>query len=138
MGQEMVRKIQEAHALGSAGKKAAAATSDTKEKETIFTAMLGMDLPPSEITTTRLQHEAISVVGAGIETTMRALSVISYHILANPDILMHLRSELDEAIRDGQSMPSFETLSQLPYLTACIMEGKFALGGCLGGHTRRY
>lgn len=81
-----------------------------KEKEsqdTLFNALLKSDLPPEELTLTRLQHEAISLVGAGVETTKWALTVASFHLLNNPPILARLREELAVAIPDPNHMPAF-------------------------------
>lgn len=63
-----------------------------KPSKTVFTALLESDLPPEKLSPTRLQHEAISLIGAGIETTKRALSVASFHIVSNPAVLARRRS----------------------------------------------
>ncbi|KAJ3941027.1 uncharacterized protein N0V96_008903 [Colletotrichum fioriniae] len=82
------------------------------QSKTIFGVILESDLPASEKTVGRLQQEAISVTGAGIETTMRALSLCTFHVLANPLVLEKLQAELKEAI-----------------LSACINEAlRFAYG----------
>lgn len=82
-----------------------------------------MSLPPEEVSLTRLQHEAISVTGAGIETTMRALSLACFHIIANPPVHQRLREELYAAIPDNFNHLTWDALSQLPYLSAYIEEG---------------
>lgn len=92
--------------------------------DTVFSALLESSLPPEELSVIRLQHEAISVTGAGIETTMRALSVASFHIIANPPVFRRLREELTTAIPDPENPPSWDELGKLPYLSACIDEGK--------------
>jgi cytochrome P450 len=71
---EMETQIKHAKALHASREKIMAIPS-------LFTALLESDLPPSELSTKRLQHEAISVIGAGIETTMYTLSTCSYHLL---------------------------------------------------------
>ncbi|KAI9675999.1 MAG: hypothetical protein M1817_000742 [Caeruleum heppii] len=97
-----------------------------KPRDTIFTALLDSSLPPDEVSVERLQHEAISVVGAGIETTMRTLSVATYHVFANPPVQQRLRAELEQAIPNagvrGSDMPTYDALTQLPYLSAVINE----------------
>jgi cytochrome P450 len=95
----------------------------------LFTALLESDLPPSELSTQRLQHEAISVIGAGIKTTMYTLSTCSYHLLANPEILAKLKAELVSAIPDPNKIPDIDTLMQLPYLTNVVNEAlRFGYG----------
>ena len=105
-------------------------TEKIKEKEshdTLFSALLTSDLPPEEVTLKRLQHEAISVVGAGLETTKWALSVASFHLLNNPPILARLREELFVAIPDQDHIPALPEIQRLPYLSACIEESKSML-----------
>ncbi|RDL42235.1 uncharacterized protein BP5553_02214 [Venustampulla echinocandica] len=90
--------------------------------DTVFAELLNSKLPPHELTQDRLQNEAVSVIGAGFETTRWALTVASYHILANPAITERLRQELIEAIPDPDNILSWADLQALPYLTACIEE----------------
>lgn len=93
-----------------------------EKSNTVFNAILDSNLPPEEVSLTRLQHEAISVTGAGIETTMRGLSVASFHILDNPPVLQLLQEELEAAIPDVHNPPPLKDLEKLPYLSACIDE----------------
>lgn len=103
-------------------KVALAAASEKHQADTIFTSIIQSDIPKSEITVERLQHEAISVVGAGIETTQRTLTITVFYILDNPEVHKRLRQELIEAIPDPNQMPSWEALEKLPFLTACLHE----------------
>ena len=89
----------------------------------MFTDILGSNLPPQEKTVTRLQQEAGSVVGAAIETSKATLSVTSFYILHDPEILRRLTAELREASFSDQEKPTWPELEQLPYLTALIKEG---------------
>lgn len=98
------------------------ATSKASERKTVFNALLESDLPPQEVTLTRLQHEAITVIGAGFETTKYALTVASFHIINTPSIFHRLRRELDAAIPDPDHILPLGELEKLPYLTACIQE----------------
>ena len=98
---------------------------DSQEKspqDTIFNALLESDLPPEELSLPRLQHEAISVVGAGLETTKWALTVGCFHILDNPPVLSRLRAELMSAIPDPMSVPALPEIQNLTYLSAVIEE----------------
>ena len=91
---------------------------------TIFHGMLSnTNLPDSEKTTPRLLDEAIVLVGAGTDTTANTLAALTYHILANPDILKKLKTELAEAIPDVETLPESTRIETLPYLTAVIQEG---------------
>ncbi|KAL8926225.1 MAG: hypothetical protein Q9208_003128 [Pyrenodesmia sp. 3 TL-2023] len=91
-------------------------------KPTIFAELLDSKLPAQERTPIRLQHEAISVVGAGMETTKWTLTVAFYYILADPTIHKRLREELEAEIPDPSTIPSWSELQKLPYLSACIEE----------------
>ena len=100
-------------------------TRDTeKSHDTVFSALLEFSLPPEQLSVTRLQHEAVSVTAAGIETTMRDLFLACYHILANPPVFQRLPEELITAIPDPENPPSWDELGILPYLSACIEERK--------------
>ncbi|KAM3436075.1 hypothetical protein MY4824_004553 [Beauveria thailandica] len=94
-----------------------------RDNDTVFQVLLNSKLPPAELTEERLQHEAVSIIGAGFDTTKQALTMIAFHILDNADVYRRLRQELLEAIPDPAVMPSWPELQQLPFLTACIEEG---------------
>lgn len=89
---------------------------------TIFDEIMNSKLPPEDLSQKRLQNEAMSMVGAGIETTKWALSVACFHILNNPRVLQRLRRELNIAIPDPANIPPTGDLERLPFLTACIEE----------------
>lgn len=99
---------------------------DADEKQTshdtVFHALLQSDLPPEQLSELRLQHEAISVVGAGLETINTVLTLACFHIYNNPTIFDRLRAELNTAIPDITNPPSLAELQRLPYLSACIEE----------------
>ncbi|KAL4901410.1 hypothetical protein BDW74DRAFT_187646 [Aspergillus multicolor] len=113
---EMLTQVNEA--LGHAQE------VDTKNQrpETILTSIIQSDVPRSEVAPERLQHEAISLMGAGIETTMRALTLSIFHITNTPWVNQRLREELKDAIPDPANLPSWEALEQLPFFAACINE----------------
>ncbi|KAF2129626.1 cytochrome P450 [Dothidotthia symphoricarpi CBS 119687] len=119
---EMETRIKHAKAAYASGEKNMAIPS-------LFTALLESDLPPTGLSTKRLQHEAISVIGAGIKTTMYTLSTCSYHLIANPQTLGRLCAELDSAIPDPDHLLDLDTLMQLPYLTNVVNEAlRFGYG----------
>lgn len=91
---------------------------------TIFDEILNSNLSDHEKRPERLLEESQNIAIAGTETTAWTLSVLTFHLLSNPDKLKKLRSELEKAIPDvGALLPPIKDLEQLPYLTAVISEG---------------
>ena len=104
--------------------------TNEKSQSTIFHHLIeSKDIPDSEKANDRLIQEAQVVVSAGTETTAWAMSVLTFYLLSNPEILGKLRKELEGAITDPSELPSLASLEQLPYLTACIQEAlRFSYG----------
>ena len=78
--------------------------------------MLRADIPDSEKETRRLADEAMVLLIAGMETTAQTLSALTYHLLANPQILKRLKKELEAAMPDPNELPTASKLESLPYL----------------------
>ncbi|KAI4095840.1 MAG: hypothetical protein LQ344_001394 [Seirophora lacunosa] len=78
------------------------------------------ELPPSEKTLRRMQHEVETFVVAGTETTAHALACTTFHVLNDAAVLRALKAELAAA---GGGEATLQTLEQLPFLTAVILEG---------------
>lgn len=102
--------------------------SNTKQvksasRSTVFLQLLQSELPPEELSQDRLQDEAVSIIGAGFETTRWTLTVAFFFILANPAIYQRLRQELTDAMPNPDRILSWPELQALPYLSACIEEG---------------
>ncbi|KAL1845514.1 hypothetical protein Plec18167_008569 [Paecilomyces lecythidis] len=90
------------------------------EKEAVYESVLvNESLPPQERTLTRLEQEGALLALAGTESPALSLSIIFYHLLANPSILNRLRAELETVPIDA----SWPQLEKLPYLMAVIEEG---------------
>ncbi len=87
-----------------------------KRGNTIFHELLDSDLPSHEKTLQRLSDEGEILIGAGSETTAKALTHIFYYMLQNRDLLRKLRAELKEAIPTPKSIVPWSKLEQLPYL----------------------
>jgi cytochrome P450 len=79
-------------------------------------------LPPQEKTVQRVKAEGYNILGAGFETTGNMLVHLTYNILADKSIHERLIKELEEAIPDPESIPSYQILEKLPFLTAIIKE----------------
>jgi cytochrome P450 len=120
---DQILRAKAAHASGGASRQAS--NSDSEPQQSLFMALLESDLPAAELSTKRLQQEALTITTGGMETTMYTLSRACYYVLSNPHIHAKLRAELVAAIPDpddGHFVP-LETLEQqLPYLTCVITE----------------
>jgi cytochrome P450 len=73
-------------------------------------------------TAQELTGDAVLMFLAGTDTTANALTVATYNVLANPQILSHLRTELDNAMPDISAFYPQAHLKTLPYLRAVIKE----------------
>ena len=94
------------------GEKTNADASNT----TIFDSILDSDLPESEKETERLWEEAQVACIAGTETTAWTLSVLTFYLLSNNDVMRKLRKELEDADPDISSSVEIKDLEKLPYL----------------------
>jgi benzoate 4-monooxygenase len=65
--------------------------------------------------------ECSVLMNAGTETTTAAFTNSLYLIYKHPQVLAKVREEI-EAVCGTEEVASYETLSQLPYLRACIEE----------------
>ncbi|RDW57302.1 hypothetical protein BP5796_12752 [Coleophoma crateriformis] len=98
----------------------------SKPIPTIFHDIINSDLAPKEKTLDRLWQEGQTFVAAGTETTAWCLTVITFHLLQNPEILQKLQDELRES-----KATSSTQLEKLPYLSAIIQEGlRLSFGVC--------
>lgn len=95
----------------------AAESPDDDGPRTLVHEIVQSKLPPPEKSFERIFEEVSTTTGAGFETTAAVIRNAAFHIYSDPRILQKLRAELAAA-------PSheLETLEQLPYLTATIME----------------
>jgi cytochrome P450 len=86
---------------------------------TVFDEILNSNLSDHEKRPERLLEESQNIAISGTETTGWTLSVLTFHLLSNPDKLRKLRVELEKAIPDvGAPLPPIKDLEKLPYLTA--------------------
>ena len=94
-----------------------------KTRRTIFHEILNSKLSDYDKSTDRLWQEGEVVVAAGTITTAWALGVSTYFVLATPEILRKLKSELEAAIPDPSQPLNLITLESLPFLTGVVQEG---------------
>lgn len=90
---------------------------------TIFHSLLSSDLPATDLTPDRLLGEGQTVVAAGTLTTAHYLKTTMYYLIANPDVLARLRTEVDEVMPGSVEPAQFNDLDRLTYLNAVVNEG---------------
>jgi cytochrome P450 len=68
--------------------------------------------------------EAMTVVGAGSDTTGISLRAILYYVITNPEVYAKLMDEINQFAREGQiSDPvTFSESLKMPYFCACVKE----------------
>ena len=89
----------------------------------LFLDVLQSNPSPQDNSAEKIAREGMSLLIAGTETTAVTLSLITYHLLVNPDKLARLREELEQAAPNSNSLPPISRLEAVPYLYACVQEG---------------
>ncbi|KAK2606832.1 hypothetical protein N8I77_005557 [Diaporthe amygdali] len=103
------------------------------ETPSIFTYLRDTPtLPTSEKSPQRLLDEATLFIMAGTYSPMLSLAVAHYHLIARPDILEKLRSELNAHL----DIVDATRLEQLPYLSAIMQEAHRLTFGLTGRNPR--
>ena len=92
------------------------------DRPSIFRDLFESNLPDSEKTVFRLVGEAAGLIGAGSETTAWTLSVVTTHLLENPEMLSKVQAELKSIVKDLTNLPKWSELEKLPYFGAVITE----------------
>jgi cytochrome P450 len=87
----------------------------SQKNKSIFQDILRSNLPLSEKAPARLAAEANLLLIAGTETTARALSVVLFHILDNPQTLLLLREELAPLMPHPNAQVSVAALEALRF-----------------------
>lgn len=91
-------------------------------QDDLFTRLLqdnkgqDLNLPFGEI-----MSECSSMMNAGTETTTAAMTNTIFLLYTHPRVLQKLRKEIDAA-SPGNQIPTYDVMSRLPYLRACIEE----------------
>lgn len=98
-------------------------TKNADGPRTIVHEILESALPPSEKAPARVFEDVSTITGAGFETTASALRLIVINLFSNAEILQNLRTELSSKGSTAAEQLDAQTLMQLPYLTAVLMEG---------------
>ena len=96
--------------------------TDLSSNDDIFAKLLTNNKgEPTGLSLGELLAESSVMMNAGTDTTTAALTNSIYLIYRHPDVLRKLRAELDSAT-GHTAQPSYDALSSLPYLRACIEE----------------
>lgn len=90
----------------------------TTAHKNIFEELYYSNLPPQEKTIDRLNEEGFALILAGADTSSATLTQLSYHLLANPDILQTLKEELRVAMPDTRLPMPWPELENLPFLVS--------------------
>ncbi|KAK4199539.1 putative bifunctional cytochrome P450 group I:NADPH-P450 reductase [Triangularia verruculosa] len=81
----------------------------------------GVDRETGEkLTRENIEYQIPTFLGAGYETTSSTLSFIFYFFCTYPETIIKAQQEIDEVV--GDKVLTYEMLSKLKYLDACIKE----------------
>ena len=64
--------------------------------------------------------QGIAFIAAGFETTSNTLTTLCLNLAENPEILETLLEEVDDMLDRFEGVVNHETISDMPYLDACI------------------
>lgn len=96
-------------------------TENTDAKPNIIHQMLDSPtLSAGDKKNWRLALEMRTLVGAGTETMGNTLSVITYHLLTNPEKAKRMVQEVNEAQKKSPTPLRYQDLQQLPYLVSSL------------------
>ncbi|KAG7094568.1 hypothetical protein E1B28_005396 [Marasmius oreades] len=94
---------------------------DPEDKKAVFDMFI-RDSSDSGLPRWKLIDEGAAFQMAATDTTANACAHGTFHLLMNPEILVKLRKELDEAWKDVSQDMKYGQLEELPYLGAVIKE----------------
>ncbi|KAJ5689940.1 hypothetical protein N7462_004332 [Penicillium macrosclerotiorum] len=97
--------------------------SDLCLNDNIFNSLTSPKVPAQERSLDRLEDESALLLGAGTETTARAIAMSMFHVMNDKEIARKLRDELRTVLKTPKSTASWTDLEKLPYLTGAVNEG---------------
>jgi len=74
------------------------------------------------LTTGQITGQSIVFLLAGFETTSNTLASLTYHLAKNPEVQETLIEEVDDVLEAHDGKVDHETITDMPYLEACIKE----------------
>ncbi len=100
--------------------KKTAGDPDLSASDNIFDALVSPNVPPHEKTLDRLEDESALLLGAGTDTTARAIAVSMFHLMNNKEMGLKLREELKTVLKTPLSKATCADLEKLPYLVSAV------------------
>lgn len=100
---------------------------DPDAAPTIFHGLISSNLSDAEKTDEKMIDESRVLLAAGTDTTARVLSVISYHLLSDPERLKKLKTELETVLPDSNSLLKCAQVETLPYLVSRHRFSKYSI-----------
>ncbi|KAL4863594.1 hypothetical protein BDV12DRAFT_189594 [Aspergillus spectabilis] len=107
---------------------ASKSSSETHKEDLLTKFMKASEDRPDFMTEKRVLTMAVSMAFAGSETTAISLAAVFYYLLKNPEYMIRVRDELDNAVKDGKisnrptGLVTWAESQKLPFLDACIKE----------------
>lgn len=95
---------------------------NTDRVDLLARLMEGKDEKGEKLGREELTAEALTQLIAGSDTTSNTSCALLFHCLQHPDVIERLQKELDEAIPDVDTVPTFEMVKDLPYVDSVIKE----------------
>lgn len=93
-----------------------------QEPSIIDTIYRAPELEQKDKVMTYYVEEAMTITGAGTETTAATLGSFTFHVLSNQEVFEKLMAELPDLDERNSELTGIRTLDKLPYLQACINE----------------
>lgn len=93
-----------------------------ERKDLLARLMEGKDENGNKLGKEELTAEALTQLIAGSDTTSNTSCALLYWCTKTSGVMPKLQKELDTAIAEGTTVPSFETVKDLPYLHNVISE----------------
>ena len=103
------------------------------EAESLSLVAAGYLSPDSSVRPRKADHDGLLYYSTRSMTVAHTLSVTSYHIISNVNILRRLEGELASALPSSGSHVTWSRLEQLPYLVSSFLasSGTFIVKSCL-------
>lgn len=87
--------------------------SDVKCSKLLWYILRSAGLLPVDKTCRRMEQEALTILGAGGETTAQILTTAMFYVLRNPDVLERLQKELNTF---DEELPPWKKIRKLEFL----------------------